>query len=304
MAQLPGRFALHLTALLLGLALAPSASAVGLEGTWHVLVHYQDANSGSPEQMRWHDRIWVFERKGSRVKWTEYPIVVFSSDNGRFERRASGQYARVLGAWEPNDSQLGNIKGGLKINSRGSKKKSLRGSDAEGWRSTARARPGSASIVTYQENWSIESWADLPLFLQEDVMSSARTESMEGMTSYETTAVEAGGDVLVGNYERDGTRKGAFRMTRSGAVGQLDNKSQRELQEQAYQRSLASSQETRRQAFEQVNAAADGLGMKLTEDQKEKLVQKAGRLLSQGVDADRVRRQIEQDLRENAPDAP
>ena len=32
---------------------AASASGVELTGAWHVLVHYTDAGSGSPEQPRW-----------------------------------------------------------------------------------------------------------------------------------------------------------------------------------------------------------------------------------------------------------
>lgn len=247
MAQLPGRRALHLSAVLVAaLVAAGPAGAVDLEGTWHVLVHYTDANSSSPEQMRWQDRIWVFEHKGSKLRWTEYPIVVFANEEGRFERRASGQYARVLGAWEPSPVQLENIKSGLRINTRGSRQKSLRGSDEDGWHSTARARATSASVITYQENWSIEGAGKLPVFRQDDVMSSLRAEELEGVTLYETTGVEEDGNVLVGRFDRDGSRKGTFRMTRSGEVGTLDEKTQSELQAQAFERSAGSSQEASR----------------------------------------------------------
>ena len=106
MAKLSGGRARPLRAWLLALAvaaLAPGgeAAAFDLEGTWHVLAHYTDANTSRPEQLRWDDRIWVFERRGSRLSWIEYPIVVFSDESGRFERRSTGQYARVVGAWEP-----------------------------------------------------------------------------------------------------------------------------------------------------------------------------------------------------------
>jgi hypothetical protein len=163
------------------LGLAPAASAeVGLAGSWHVLVHYKDDATSHPERERWLDRLWVFEEKNGKLYWTEYPIVVFSDETGRFERRSSGQYARVLGNWEPSETQESNIQAGLQTNSRGSKKKKLKGSDAEGWKTTYRARPGSASVVTYQENWSIAKEGGLPVFVQEDVMASTRTESLEG----------------------------------------------------------------------------------------------------------------------------
>lgn len=208
---------------------APAASdprpvappAIDLVGAWHVLVHYTDDNSSHPDQVRWHDRIWIFERKSGKLVWTEYPIIVFSNDTGRFERRGSGQYARVLGGWTPSETQLGNIRVGLRTNTRGMKSKKLRGSDAEGWETRSRARAASASSITYQENWSVVFRDGLPDFAQHDVMGSARAENVEGVTRFTTEERPAGG-VLVGSYERDGTRHGRFWMRRSGSRLGLD----------------------------------------------------------------------------------
>ena len=300
MAQLPGRLALDLSVrsasgvqrprrgalaaggLLLAALLtwAPAATAADLLGTWHVLVHYRDANSGAPERLRWNDRIWVFERKGSKLYWTEYPIVVFSSDAGRFERRQSGQYARVIGAWEPNEGQLANLEAGLKINSRGSKKKSLRGSDEAGWQSTARARAASASVITYQENWRVEGFSGLPIFEQQDVMASARTETLEGVTRYQTTALEEGGNVLVGRYQRDGTREGTFTMRRSGSVGRLEERSQSEIQQAAVERSYGAL--AREEAAKGIDRIVDETGLQLTTEQREELVREALQLVELG----------------------
>jgi murein DD-endopeptidase MepM/ murein hydrolase activator NlpD len=284
MAQLPRRFARHLSAVLGAAVLQAAAPATAADwtGTWHVLVHYTDTHSGNPEQARWNDRVWVFERKGSKLRWTEYPIVVFSNDSGRFERRQSGQYARVLGAWEPSERQRANIEAGLKINSRGSKKKSLRGSDEEGWHSTARAHAGSASVITYQENWSLAGWQELPVFEQQDVMASARTETLEGVTRYETTAVEEGGNVLRGRYQRDGTREGTFTMRRSGAVGQLEKRNQREIQRAAYERSYGA--ESRRAASSGVDRIVAETGLYVTKAQHQALVREAIQLGEVGRD--------------------
>ena len=49
-------------------------------------------------------------------------------------------------------------------------------------------------------------------------MGSGGGEDAEGRTLYETTSIEAGGEVLRGSFDRDGTRKGTFRLARSGAV--------------------------------------------------------------------------------------
>lgn len=231
MAQLPRRRTQHLAGLVLLLLALPGAAAAkrGLEGSWHVLVHYTDDNSSHPEQVRWHDRIWAFERKGSRLQWVEYPVTVFEDEGGRFERRATGQYARVLGAWQPDEGQLENIRDGLRVNTRGMKKKSLRGSDVDGWQTVSRSRAGSASVITYQEIWSIQGLPRLPVFSQVDVMGSGRTDTLEGVTRYQTTRVGEGGDLLEGRYERDGTRHGSFQMRRAGAAGTLEEKRQSEL---------------------------------------------------------------------------
>jgi hypothetical protein len=125
--RLAARAAVAALAVLFGAVSAGAEPSVDLIGTWHVLVHYRDDHTVRPEQERWEDKAWVFERSGSRLRWTEYPIVVFSDETGRFERRQTGQYARVLHAWEPNAKQLEDIRRGLEYNTRGSKSKTLRG---------------------------------------------------------------------------------------------------------------------------------------------------------------------------------
>jgi hypothetical protein len=191
-------------------------SSLELAGTWHVLVHYKDDNTLNPERERWDDRIWRFERVGNRLRWREYPIVVFSDESGRFERRGSGQYARILGSWEPSEGQRAQIVAGLEVNPRGMKSKTLRGSDAEGWRSHSRRAPASASVISYVEHWSIDGVMERPVFTREDQLGAERAEDLVGVTRYTTRSIDPGGDVLRGVFERDGTRHGTFRMTRSG----------------------------------------------------------------------------------------
>ena len=204
--------------LVAAVALPAAAGALELEGTWHVLVHYKDSATNKPDQERWEDRLWVIEEKGTRLEWSEYPIVVFDDSAGRFERLGTNRQSRVLGYWEPNPGQRAQIRSGLEFNTRGSKKKTLRAKDG-GWTS-ARGGGGyeSARFITYSETWSIRGTADLPRFVREDSLGAASAEEFSGQTVYETTAVESNGDVLVGRFERDGTRSGTFRLTRSGAA--------------------------------------------------------------------------------------
>jgi hypothetical protein len=192
------------------------ADGVDLEGSWHVLVHYSDAGSNDPARLRWDDRIWIFEREGDRLRWREYPIVVFEDESGRFERRASGQYARVIGAWEPAPAQLENLRSGVRVDERGSKRKILRGSDADGW-ATARPRARtSGRTFSYSEAWSIEGLPERPVFTREESLGGV--EEVDGLTRYETREVAPGGDLLRGSFDRDGTRRGRFRMLRVGPV--------------------------------------------------------------------------------------
>jgi hypothetical protein len=212
---------LTLVLLALCMALPGGARAVtadDLVGAWHVLVHYKDSHAGNPDAKRWEDRIWVFEKEGTKLRWTDYPIVVFDDDTGRFERSERGRYSRVLDYWEPNAGQRAQIRGGLAINNRGSRSKALRGSDAKGWSSAGRRGYQSARIITYEEVWTIDGLPDAPVFERQDSMGAAGSEKFEGRTVYETTAVEEGGDVLSGRFDRDGHRTGTFRLTRSGEI--------------------------------------------------------------------------------------
>ena len=227
-----------LAALAAALGVATPAAAVELVGTWYVLIHYKDDNAGNPEAERWEDRVWVFETQGTNLKWTEYPIAVFDDESGRFERRDSGQYARILGSWEPSEAQLADIHDGLQVNTRGSKMKTLRGSDAKGWTSGRRGGgSASASVISYEEVWTIEGLPARPVFTRSDFMGGGRTDTLEGSIEY--AATESSADALSGTFERDGTRHGTFRMLRSGAVGELKGAgTQEELQKKMVQREV------------------------------------------------------------------
>jgi hypothetical protein len=204
-------FALPLPALAFG--------ADDLVGAWHVLVHYQDSATENPNAKRWEDRVWVFEKAGDQLRWTDYPIVVFDDDTGRFEKSGGNRTSRVLDYWEPTAAQQEQIRAGLAINSRGARSKTLSGTNASGWSSARRgATYKSSRFITYEETWTIDGLPDQPRFERRDSMGSGSSEDFEGRTVYQTTRIEAGGDVLRGTFDRDGTRKGTFRLARAGAV--------------------------------------------------------------------------------------
>ena len=198
--------AVALAALLSGAALADA-----LLGTWYVLVHYQDTDAEHPERERWEDRIWIFERDGGKLRWTEYPTVVFKDRTGRFERGM-----RTLQYWEPTPKQRDEIANGLPMKPLGSKHKPLFGSDEQGWSSSRALGGASASSLTYSEIWSIESADDLPVFSKSAALSGASVAGVQGLTRYATT--ERREATLSGTFDRDGVRHGKFRMMRSGGI--------------------------------------------------------------------------------------
>ena len=212
----------------LGVALAESVETpLELEGTWYVLVNYRDAESERSDADLWEDKVWTFEKKGSRLEWTEYPIVIFRDESERFESLASGRKARVERAWQPRPEQLEEIRSGLRVNSRGSKAKTLRGSAERGFRSGGSIRAESASIIGFSESWEISQLDSHPVFRRSDQMGSIRTESLEGATVYETREILAQGAELKGRFERDDVQTGSFRMLRAGSVTIVGGKTMR-----------------------------------------------------------------------------
>jgi len=226
----------------------PAAAAPGPEfdllGTWYVLVHYRDAATDDPEAERWADRLWVFARKGSRLAWTEYPSVVFMDERGRFERTLSGEQSRVLAAWEPNERQRAEIRKGLEAVALGSKTKTLRGSPSKGFKSVGGLRTQSVSVIGYHSTWSIEGLSGAPSFSHADLMGSGRTENMEWRTQYSGVEVLEGGALVRGNYAKDGTISGVFRMMRAADLVKSRHKKDRGTK-RPYQTVFASAADKR-----------------------------------------------------------
>jgi hypothetical protein len=204
---------------LLGAGAGRAAPPLDITGTWFVLVHYTDASTANPEATRWLDLVWQFSRKGSRLEWVEYPIVVFEDTSGRFESRDGNPRARVLAAWEPNGAQRETIAAGPRVNPRGVRVKTLRGSDADGWKSVSRSSLSASPLtIGYQQNLRIEGLDALPLFSRMDVVGNALHDSGESGSTYRVEAVRDEGAILVGHYTRDGIREGTFRMWRTPPV--------------------------------------------------------------------------------------
>jgi hypothetical protein len=215
-------------AVVLALAPSPALATVDLSGTWFVLIHYRDSMTANPDSDRWDDKVWKIEKKGSRLQWTEFPIVHFNDGSGRFGRVGRNPRARMLHKWEPNEAQMEEILAGPQVNSRGSKVKSLRGSPKRGYKSSNSSRSMSALTVGYQETWSIDEPVALPVFTRDDALgteSALATNSdsvVSGRTRYATLEISEDGNVLTGTYGRDENKRGTFQLIRAGSARGLE----------------------------------------------------------------------------------
>jgi hypothetical protein len=281
------------------LAAAP-AGAVDLEGTWYVLVHYQDSESAKPEAWRWDDRVWRFRRDGDALEWTEFSIVVFQDESGRFEALSGSRASRVVAAWEPSPGQLADIRDGLEVNSaRGVKTKTLRAGEGGAWASSAAALAGGgASVISYTEEWTIEDAAGKPVFVREDSLGGVSAESMEGRTEYRSEEVAADGSELAGRFERDGTRVGRFRMIRTGeaaAVGSSDQseRQRKVLLERAVQQGVVSQEEVAAAFAAQVQLGEGAAGADRGAARKQIREGIEGAIRAQGEDPGALAPQVE-----------
>lgn len=198
---------------------APAAPApLSLDGTWYVLVHYRDAGEGHGQIDLWQDRIWIFKADESRLKWIEYPVVVFKDERKRFQRLPRGRVVRAEVSWLPSPKQHREIRDGLRVTTLNQRSKTLRGDVERGFRSRGSLRADSASVIGFSETWEVRNPTSLPVFLRSDTMDSLRTEGLQGVIRYQVRLVSDDGNQLEGDYDRDGTQRGTFQMYRAGEV--------------------------------------------------------------------------------------
>ena len=199
---------------------------------------------------RWDDRVWVFEKKGDRLAWTEYPIVGL---HGRAAAASSGATAASSRACSATGSRARRSsrrsRRASSVNPRGMKAKTLRNTRG-GWQSASRPTAASASVVTYTEAWSIEGTPD------------AAGLPARGFARRRAHGIARGADALHDDQRRPGRRrgsraasiatarrKGSFRMLRAGTGKALTTNARpsRERQSEAFMRGDEPARRARRE---------------------------------------------------------
>ncbi len=194
--------------LLVAVLPAASEEPLDLVGAWYVLVHYSEAESGDA----WEDKVWVFEPRGSRLGWTEYPMVVLRDDQGREESLASGRVLRSAGHWNPSARQREEIAAGPGVVAGWARSKTLRGHANTGYRSHGAVNRESTGVIGYSERWEIDGLTGLPVFRRSDEMSGGRAKALAGLVEYRATKLTP--EVVAGTYLRDADLVGTFSMIR------------------------------------------------------------------------------------------
>lgn len=224
-----------LLATLISLLLATHAGAFDLAGAWYVLVHYRDA--AQPDLAQWEDRLFVFEPAGDGLRFRDYPTVRFDDASGRFES-VGGEAARVLGFWEPSESQRGEIERGLGVDPRGATAKLLEPAPG-GFRSRGARAQDSVRFVGFESRVEVDLAGPAPGVIVTDSLGSSAVQGMQGRTEYRGERVSADGRAVEGRYDRDGRRIGSFRLVRAGAPRGQGEPPPRERASAAEQRAAA-----------------------------------------------------------------
>ena len=220
-----GRHPCARRAALPGAAAAPAALALDADRPDRHLARARPLqgrrHAKNAEAKRWEDRVWVFEKTGDRlaldrlsdrrVRRRDRPLRAPSAATARAACSPTGRRTRRSRPSSPAglDGQLAR----LEVRRRCAAATRRAGSRA----STAAAAPVDRSSPTRRPGAS-RACPTSRVFTRRTRWAAAAREDVEGRTLYKTTTVEAGGNVLRGSFDRDGTRKGTFRLTRGGAV--------------------------------------------------------------------------------------
>ena len=171
--------------------------AFDLVGTWYVQVLDEGAVTAE-------DAVWRFARDGGRIRWTLFASPIHEGEGIDF------------GAGRPAAAQVAETAAGLVVTRRNAIEKTLDGSDASGWTSSAGSRPSSASALTFARRLGIDGLPDRPVFTRVETLGGVGAEALAGTVRFVAREVEP--DRLAGDYERDGERVGRFAMWRIGSV--------------------------------------------------------------------------------------
>ena len=206
----------------------PSRSeAPSLLGTWYVLIHYRREESPYPRRWYWDERVWTFHREGDTLAWTEYTLVKFEDQKGRFEHLRTSRARRLLGAWTPNRRQRLQLETGIGVIGRGSRRKLLTGDATVGWKSAVLEHGAAPGQKGYAEDWRIDVLEGLPEFRLTTQLQHWGGARELGASIYRAEEKDRRGAELRGTYLSGDDRRGRFRMmpTRIEAVLGVDPES-------------------------------------------------------------------------------
>lgn len=193
-----------------GPAAAEDLSTLDLSGDWYLLVHYKDDRSEDKSITKFEDFAWSVEQEEEKISWSFYPYVMFNEDLELVRREAMRRHL----PWEPSEALWDRIRSGIRVGSRASTHKTLRGSRAEGYESAPPMPMGAANMMTYTVNWTvIFEPAKATILITDSLSGGVGLEGREDSKVYEITE-RVSPTELRGTYAEP-NKRGTFRMVKS-----------------------------------------------------------------------------------------
>ncbi len=182
-----------------------------LSGHWYVLIHYEDERSEDESVKRYKERLWSIDQAEKRIKIDEFPVVIFPEAVDEARQRLHGMTHYF---WEPDAALWASIREKVVVSPRDVRKKLLKGSKEDGFRS-AKPRPmGGLNTLSFSRNWTLLfSETKIRIEILDSLSGSAGLEGMDETMVFEIR--ERDDDEYRGKWD-EGPLHGTFRMVRTG----------------------------------------------------------------------------------------
>ena len=196
---------------------ADDFSSLDLSGDWYVLIHYKDDQSADKTLTKFKDFGWTIKQTEKRIDWEHFPYVFFGESVEEIRRHAMTEHL----PWEPDEYTLGKLEKQINVSARAAKKKKLKGTREDGFKSKPASSGGGLRTLTFSEDWEVAfSKTHVRIQIVDSLSGGGGLAGMDEATLY--VIRESVGERELRGTWREGTKHGSFRMLRSAErkVGQ------------------------------------------------------------------------------------
>ena len=191
-------------------ALAADLQKADLSGEWYVLLHFKDDRSEDPSVIKFKDFAWSVKQGEKKIVWTFFPYVMFTEELEAVRREAMMSHR----SWEPSPGMWDRLRTRIDVSSRANQKKTLKGSNAEGFASLPPMAAAGANMITFSRDWKVTFAPDqVRVQITDSLSGGGGLDGMEDSIVYEINERIDDGEYR-GIY-REAHKQGTLRMVRS-----------------------------------------------------------------------------------------